>query len=103
MKIRKELVAEEEHEIFIEEEADEIVEISVKPKRILIASNVVENQFYNNHHVPLLAETNINFTNKAEVEVPFQPVAYVPLNCEHVNQIYVTFIDENLIPIRLQE
>ncbi|CAG7825072.1 unnamed protein product [Allacma fusca] len=68
MKIRKELVAEEEHEIFLEEEADEIVEIAAKPKRILITSNVVENQFYNNHHVILLAETNINFTNKAEVE-----------------------------------
>ncbi|CAG7816652.1 unnamed protein product, partial [Allacma fusca] len=95
-------------EIVQEEDEDEFEDEVIKPpfpkpppgqaQRLLVFSNLVENQLFDDRCVPLLKELKLSHDYNQEVEHDFNPVTYLPLHGEEQNQITLDFFDESLSP-----
>ncbi|CAG7785992.1 unnamed protein product [Allacma fusca] len=99
---KRELVAEQEEDNY---EKEEIRPPVPKPapgqaNRLLVLSNLIENQTYEERCITLLKELKLIHDYNSECEHEFLPVLYLPLHGEEQNQIRVDFTDESLNPIK---
>lgn len=87
-------IVEEEKELEAEQRGEgEIPPVSsVQTTRLLVLVDVAGYEFYRGRMLPLVQE--LEFDNKSLVNVVFNPVLYVPLNCSQVNQIRFQLVDE---------
>jgi len=87
-----ETIVEEEREKEIKTEEQPIQTTHYVSQRILILSDVVENQMYGMQMLPTLGQ--LPYSDKKNVFETFKSVLYVPLSSEHVYYIRVQLVDE---------
>jgi len=100
MSLTKEIVQEEEEIEYLEEDADYITPKAGEARKLLILSDLVREQVYGSRLVNLLQEINLSYDTNKECEITFNPVLYLPLSTQQVNQARIRFVDEFLRPLR---
>jgi len=65
---------------------------------VMILVDCIHNQMYANKMCPILQQTV--WDSKSNVHIAFNPVVYMSLNSEHISQIRVHLLDQNLREIR---
>ena len=91
------MVKKEEKEIKYAEEGSDIIlpDTSITSKRMLVLTNIADNQPYHGQMLPYLREITLNSkTNNSETTATFHTVLYLPLSSEHLSFVRIKLVDE---------
>jgi hypothetical protein len=94
VKVGSDIQEQEEEKEIEEEEIEDKVPADAKPTKLLILSDIVQNQLYGHHVLPILQDVDLSKDYKNETRIDFNPVIYLPLSRQHLRQIHINLVDE---------